>query len=153
VVERLVQDSPIRAAPWVEVLQPARLQLLAPLQSVYRDQTRPDERHVAATILAEYAADRPGGLVELLATAQAKHFALFWPPLRSQRGQAIPLLDRVLDETLTFDWQDAPLGPARGTPAEDLRRQLEQADGMLAERFAFCQTLPLGQLAAVVEGL
>jgi formylglycine-generating enzyme required for sulfatase activity len=153
VVERLVQDNPIQAAPWVEVLRPARLQLLPPLRAVYRDEARTDERHVAATILAEYAADRPEVLVDLLVTADAKHFALFWPPLRAQREAALPLLQRVLDETLTFDWQDAPLNPAWGSPEEGLRGQLEQAGGMLAERFAFCQTLPLDQLTAVVEGL
>src|SRR5207302_764748 len=35
----------------------------------------------------------------------------------------------------------------------ELRREIEDADGLLAERWALCQTLPLDRWASVAEGL
>ena len=47
-------------AAWVEALRPVRQSLLAPLQAVFRDRHRGDlQRLLAASILADYAADRP----------------------------------------------------------------------------------------------
>ena len=48
---------------------------------------------------------------------------------------------------------DRPIDPSWAKPDLTLRGQLESAQGMLAESFAFCQTMPLGEFLFVTEGL
>src|SRR5581483_6196699 len=50
-------------------------------------------------------------------------------------------------------WKDAPLDPSWVVPAEGLRKEIEEAEGLFTERFALCQALPLERVQAVTEGL
>ncbi len=74
--------------------QPVRAKLQAPLAAVFRDrkEDRVNERNLAANILAEYAADRPDLLAELVMDADEKQFARAVPQgggkLRAGRGVA-----------------------------------------------------------------
>ncbi|MBV9124395.1 MAG: formylglycine-generating enzyme family protein, partial [Planctomycetes bacterium] len=62
-------------------------------------------------------------------------------------------LHQELDQTCTSEWVDKPLDPSWQTVEPALVRQVEQAQGMVAERFALCQTLPLTQFPSLAEGL
>jgi hypothetical protein len=65
------------------------------------------------------------------------------------------LLDstRNLDKTLAPDWKDAPLDATWPAPDGALRRQVEASAGLVAERFALCQALPLEEVDALATGL
>jgi eukaryotic-like serine/threonine-protein kinase len=62
---------------WMEGLRPVRSKLLGPLAAVFRDhrQERTPERTLATSILADYAADRPEVVADLLLDADEKQFA------------------------------------------------------------------------------
>ncbi len=65
---------------WMEALGPVRAKLLPQLSAVYRDSGRREtERSLATDILAEYAADNPQVLVDLLMDADDKQFAVIYP--------------------------------------------------------------------------
>ncbi|MGO8752342.1 MAG: protein kinase domain-containing protein [Thermoguttaceae bacterium] len=75
VAESLVSENPLVAATWMEALRPVRQSLLPALKAIFRDRQRGDsERTLAAGILADYAADSPDLLADLLADAVFKHF-------------------------------------------------------------------------------
>src|SRR5262249_27275041 len=87
------------------------------------------------------------------ADADERQFAVLLPKLQAHGAAAVALLHRELERALSPSWPDPALDPAWPAAAPDLVQEVEKADGMVAERFALCQTLPLGRAAAVVEGL
>ena len=61
----------------------------APLAAVFRDTTRSEtERLLATDILADYAADQPQMLADLLMDADAQQFAVLFPELREHGERA-----------------------------------------------------------------
>jgi formylglycine-generating enzyme required for sulfatase activity len=94
VVARLVVESPLILAQWVEAFRPVRAQLVGPLAEVFHDARRPEaERRLATTLLADYAADRPDVLAELVKDAADWQFLELYPRLQVQCERAVgPLL-------------------------------------------------------------
>jgi hypothetical protein len=155
VVRQLVAENPVHLGPWLEGFRPVRDRLLKPLAAVFRDH-RPErsaERSLATDLLADYAADRPELLADLLLDADPKQFAVLFPKLQIKGEAALAPPRAELDRQPQAPWTDAPLKRTWRAPAAALVRQIEAGQGLLAERFAFCQTLPLAKLLAVAEGL
>jgi formylglycine-generating enzyme required for sulfatase activity len=97
VAEFLAAENPLTVPAWMEALRPVRRALASPLTAVFRDARRSEsERLVAAGILADYAADQPDVLADLLADADAKQFAILLPRLRACGGKAATALARAL---------------------------------------------------------
>jgi formylglycine-generating enzyme required for sulfatase activity len=154
VLTHLVTENTLLVGRWAELLRPVRRALTPPLLALCGDRSRLEsERTLATQLLADYAADQPDVLAALFLDADARQYAVLWPKLRAHRERALALMSQELDRTLTPDWKDAPLATDWATPAPALVRQLENAQGLLAERFALCQTLPLADFAALSEGL
>jgi serine/threonine protein kinase/formylglycine-generating enzyme required for sulfatase activity len=155
VANALVRERNLLFVPnWADALRPVRGRLIPALAAVFRDANRPGaERGLATSLLADYAADRPDVLADLLADAGAPAYALLFPRLERHRERAVGLLSAELLRTATWDWKDAPLDPAWAAPAPALVRQMEAAQGLVAERFAFCQALPLERFDSVAAGL
>jgi hypothetical protein len=115
--------DPRSYAARAEALRPARLALLNALGGVFRDRRRPDHgRLLATTLLADFAADQPEVLVELLKDADAEQYRILLPRLRP-----------FADQTATAQWcQERALAsrPWGGAPApvedrEDTERVAE----------------------------
>ena len=62
------------------------------LSVVFRDQqpARTAERTLATNILADYAADQPQVLADLLMDADEKQFAVIYPKFKEQASKACP---------------------------------------------------------------
>jgi formylglycine-generating enzyme required for sulfatase activity len=149
-----VQKNPSQYAPLLETLRPARAALLEALARVFRDPQRDaHERSFATSFLAEYAGDRAEILADLLADADPKQFAVLFPRLQEHGEQGRALLDAELDWQPRPQWTDPPLDPAWTEPDAALVQAMEAAHGLVAERFALCQTMPLKQLLSVAEEL
>jgi hypothetical protein len=98
VVDLLLAENLIYLGTWTEALRPVRGRLVAPLAALSRDADRPEgDRSLATTLLADYAADRPDVLAELLLEADAGQYARLFPPLRAYRERAVEFLRRELD--------------------------------------------------------
>ena len=152
-VEQMLSANPLHLGLWVAGLRPVREALLGPLGEVFRGQRLPDLRLTAATVLADYAADQPEVLSQLLLDAEPKQYALLRPVLEKHSAAAARYMRDVLKQTVLPDWQDPPLPAAWREPAGELRQELERAGGLLGPRWALCQRLPLDRLAALTEGL
>jgi formylglycine-generating enzyme required for sulfatase activity len=103
VVNQLVAQNPFFLGGWSEALRPVRRQLLEPLSRVFRDQAKPTERSVATNLLADYAADHPPTLAELIKDADPKQYALLWPRLEKHRERAIDLMKQELTKTAAME--------------------------------------------------
>jgi serine/threonine protein kinase/formylglycine-generating enzyme required for sulfatase activity len=94
-----LRENPSHFATLVEQLQPARSVLVPPLSDVYRDSRRPEsDRSFAAVVLADFAADKPHLLADLIMDADARQFALLYPKLKEHRTAAIGILRDELGE-------------------------------------------------------
>ena len=102
----LVGVPAVYLALWMDSLRPVRAKLLAPLSAVYRETGRRDvERSLATDILADYAADQPQVLADLLMDADEQAVRRDLPEVQGA-GRARPArADRR-------DRQETPARPA-----------------------------------------
>lgn len=81
--------DPSQYEPLLEAFSPLANLLLAPLGAVFRDQQRnATERDLAASILAQYAANSPATLAELVVDAEGEQFLNLFPVLQKQGDAA-----------------------------------------------------------------
>jgi len=102
VVNDLVAENPVYLGQWSEAFRPVKNALLAPLSAIFRDQ-RPErlsERNLATNLLADYAADNPRTLAELLMDADEKQFAVIFPKFQLASEQGLPVLIAEIDKKL-----------------------------------------------------
>jgi formylglycine-generating enzyme required for sulfatase activity len=92
VVNDLLAAPADHLAAWKDAFRPARAQLLAPLSVVYRSSNLPAHRSTATEILADYAADRPRLLADLLMDADDKQFGVIYPKFKKQGKLGLPTL-------------------------------------------------------------
>jgi eukaryotic-like serine/threonine-protein kinase len=85
--------------------RPAKNSLLDPLTVIFRDRNpeRASERTLATNLLADYAADNPAKLADLIMDADDKQFAVIYPKLKERRAQGLPLLTGEIDRKLPAD--------------------------------------------------
>jgi len=97
VANRLVTLEASELVAWREFLRPARKQLLEPLAAIYRKTAEREQARIYATeTLAEYAADQPRFLVDLLADAEPFQFPVIFAKLTAHHEQAVALVEAEL---------------------------------------------------------
>jgi formylglycine-generating enzyme required for sulfatase activity len=65
----------------------------------------------------------------------------------------LPVLQAELVKKATYSWNDPPLNASWTKPDAALMSQIELAQGILTERFAFCQTMPVDEFLTTAESL
>jgi formylglycine-generating enzyme required for sulfatase activity len=79
VVEEMLGANPLHLGIWIYAFRPVRLALLPALGEVYRSKRLPEYKHTAATVLADYAANRPAELAELVLDGDGKQWGSVFP--------------------------------------------------------------------------
>ncbi len=106
IVDDLVTVPAVYLGQWINALRPVRLNLLAPLTDLYRDVRRHAmERSMATDILADYAADQPQVLAELVMDADETQFAVIYPTFE-KLGVEWSILINQIDRKLEPDEMD-----------------------------------------------
>ena len=109
IVSDLVEQNPIFLGQWSEAFRPVKDELLSSLNGIFRD-AKPEhsaERNLATNLLADYAADQPQMLANLLMDANAQQFAIILPVFNKQSQLGLPVLSHKVDEKLPPDAQDS----------------------------------------------
>jgi formylglycine-generating enzyme required for sulfatase activity len=103
-----VQRNPSHYTILLDLLRPVRTELLAALSDTFRARERSEsERTWATTVLADYAADRPEVLADLLLDADSNQFAVLFPRVADHQSVALPLLLLPLKEAVESKGSDA----------------------------------------------
>ncbi len=148
----LVEVHSVHLATWMALLRPARQHLLAPLARVFKDGKKAEaSRSMAAEILVDYASDKPALLADLLMDADDKKFAMLYPLVKDHGDKAAAPLRAELDKQLQPLWPDLPLDPNWKTPDGAIENKFVAAQGILTDRFAFCQAMALEEFLSVAE--
>ncbi len=120
VADDLVRVAPVYLALWMDALEPVRTKLIGPLSAIYRGADRREtERSLATDILAEYAADQPSLLAELLIDADVKQFVVIYDKFSEQGAAGLPVLTSEIDKKLPHD--------AKGETKEKLAKRQANA--------------------------
>jgi hypothetical protein len=84
IVSDLVLENPVYLGQWSERCRLVKNSLLEPLAVIFRDRNleRASERTLATNLLADYAADNPQLLADLLMDADEKQFAVIYPKFK-----------------------------------------------------------------------
>ena len=85
--------------------------------------------------------------------ADPKAYLTLFPVAEQQAEQILPVFQAELAKKATSRWNDPPLDPSWTKPDAALVEPDRGGRGMLAERFAFCQTMPLDEFLATAEAL
>ena len=154
VAETLVSVNSLLLRPWVEALRPVRGKLTVSLATIFREKSRSKSVHTVETdILTDYASEDPNLIADLLMDSDQKTYPAFFPIAQRQQEKTLPLFQDEIARTLAPTWNDPPLDLSWTKPDAILTAKIESARGMLAERFAFCQTMPLDEFVKVAEAL
>jgi serine/threonine protein kinase/formylglycine-generating enzyme required for sulfatase activity len=103
----LVSVPAVYLSFWLESLRPVRTELLTPLGAVFRNPKRRDaERTLATDIVADYAADQPHLLADLLMDADENQFAVLYPKFRERGEEGLLVLAREIDRKSPPDAKD-----------------------------------------------
>jgi serine/threonine protein kinase/formylglycine-generating enzyme required for sulfatase activity len=106
VADDLVAVPTVYLARWIDCLRPVRGKLLAPLAVAFRDVNRREkDRSLATEILADYAADQPAVLADLLLDADEKQFVVLYPKFKDHGEQTLRVLDVEVNRRLPADAQ------------------------------------------------
>jgi eukaryotic-like serine/threonine-protein kinase len=96
----LVSVNPVFLGSWSEEFRPVKARLLGPLSDVFREQQpeRTAERTLATNLLADYAADQPQVLADLVMDADEKQFAIIFTKLKERGEDGLSLLQGEVDK-------------------------------------------------------
>jgi hypothetical protein len=148
-------SNPVYLQAWRQAFRPVAKRIVPFLEQHFGDtKTSEVQRTVIANLIAEYAKDDVATLASMVAVSDLKNFPTLLQPLRELRDVGgVPELQKILDQPLRPTWNDPAPDPAwkEVTPGTKLR--IEQAHGMLSERFAYVQDMPLEQFLEVAESL
>ena len=154
VAQALVSVNPVFLGSWLDALRPVRKKLSPALATIFRDKARPETEHTLATnILADYASDDPDRLAELLMVSDPRDSVSLFPVALKRAEQVLPVLPAELVKKANYSWSDPPLNPSWTKPEASLVSQIESAQGILVERFAFCQMMPPDEFVATALAL
>jgi len=99
VAEQLLAVGPDSLGLWMEALRPVRDKLLAPLKTVFRAQAEDrTSAYIAAGILADYAADKPDDLIDLMLDADEKQFVVLSPKLKGDPERVASGMEAALGQ-------------------------------------------------------
>jgi formylglycine-generating enzyme required for sulfatase activity/tetratricopeptide (TPR) repeat protein len=129
VTQALMRVDPVYLGPWLDALRPVRTPVTTSLGAIFRK------------------------VANLLLDADPKTFVAAFPIARYHEPLTSPLLLAEIARKPTLSWNDPPLDPSWTTPDPTLVGKIESAQGMLTERFAFCQTMPPDEFVKVAEVL
>jgi formylglycine-generating enzyme required for sulfatase activity/serine/threonine protein kinase len=153
-----VTVNPSHYPALVTALRPVGHALLPKLGEVFHSGKLESERAFAMNILADLAGADPAALADLLEDADPRQYQVLLPKLAAHGAPAIALLRAELGKRPQPAWKDPPLDPSWVRPDPALLSvpgagRVESDSGLLAERFALCQALPLPAFRAAAEGL
>jgi serine/threonine protein kinase/formylglycine-generating enzyme required for sulfatase activity/tetratricopeptide (TPR) repeat protein len=150
----LVRLNPVHLNAWLKALRPVGGKLTPGLAGILRDPKRPETEHTLATsILIDYASDDPDLIADLLMGADPRAYAAFFPIAQRHEAKSVRLFQAEIAKHPEPSWPDLPLDPTWSVPNSAIAAKLEDAHGILGDRFAFCQSMPLDEFLATAQAM
>lgn len=144
-----VSANPDRYPYFKDQLAPSKGELIGPLEAILRDTKRKEpERYFAANFLADYATE-PEVLAGLILDSDEATFETLIPKVKGRLGSIAKRLEDELARPAGTGWIEPAPDPMWQALPPDTVKEIEGYRGLVQDRFALCQTIPLGRFAAV----
>ncbi len=154
VSEQLVAVSPTDISQYQELVRPVSAKLIPALTVIFKDQARSElARTLATSLLADYVAQDPETLIELILTADAPSDKALFPVLKRHLDVAVKRFESILDRSVKPNWRDGPLDKNWVEPDSAIQASIESSHGMIGERFAYVVDMPMDKFIDVAEKL
>jgi formylglycine-generating enzyme required for sulfatase activity len=120
VVNDLVLENAIFLSYWSEAFRPVKNRLLWPLSVIFRDRVpeRVAERKLTTNLLADYAADQPEVIADLLMDADDQQFAVLYRKVEAYGDRSSALFRVEIDKQAAVD-KEKMIFEKKGTIAEN----------------------------------
>ncbi len=166
--EAVVRANPVEFVAWSAALEPVGGALVPALLARYpaaRGRIESGKLAVSelarevsgydltANLLARYAVDRPADLAELALIADPRHYPLFARAIGTNKAGVVPVLKAELAKSVVADWKDAPLKSEWAAADPATVKSVAAAGGLVHERFALVQSLPLAGFEPLASAL
>ncbi len=153
--EQLVAVSPSNISQYQELLRPVSAKLVPSLALIFKDPARGEiARALSTALLADYAAQDPETLVELVIAADPSSDKVLFPILQKNHLEvAIKRFESILDRSLKPNWHDAPIDKSWVEPDAAIQASIESAHGLIHDHFAYVVDIPLDRFLETVEKL
>ncbi|MCB9922588.1 MAG: SUMF1/EgtB/PvdO family nonheme iron enzyme [Planctomycetaceae bacterium] len=139
---------------WLDAFRPIGKQLIDPLADIYRDQEQDVvARSLATSLLAEYGSDNIELLVNLILDADPTQFVVLCERLAAGGSEAVDQLGKELNREAIGHWDHLPLKSEWRELTQVAFDKIERSHGMVSDRFAFVQVMPLDEFLQVSEEL
>jgi formylglycine-generating enzyme required for sulfatase activity/tetratricopeptide (TPR) repeat protein len=154
VATEIASSNPIFLQAWRQAFRPVSDRVLPILGEQFADGSASEvQRNVIANLIAEYAKDDAATLAAMVAVSDAKNFPKLIQPIRELGNAGVKELKKILDQELKPTWNEPPLDPSWKEVDASTKLRIEQAHGMLSDRFAYVQDMPLDRFLEVAESL
>jgi serine/threonine protein kinase/formylglycine-generating enzyme required for sulfatase activity len=127
--QSLVRVNPVFLVAWLDALRPVRTPISPSFGAIFRD---------AANLLMD---------------AEPKSYATYFAIAQYHESLTAPLFQAEIARKPILSWDDPPLDLSWTTPSPALTGKIESEQGMLTERFAFCQTMLSDEFVKVALAL
>ena len=137
VVDQLVAENPVFLGLWLETFRPVKNKLMDSLVSVYKkNDGQESERNLATNILADYAAEQPSVLADLLMDADDKQFAVIFPKFKEHGDRSISeVVAEITARKVVAELKDKLVFETKGAFAEGDAKVKTARGPLVAKRF------------------
>ncbi|MEZ6033909.1 MAG: SUMF1/EgtB/PvdO family nonheme iron enzyme [Planctomycetaceae bacterium] len=150
----LVTSNPVFVARYQELLRGVGSHLIDPLTELFKSRAYGElSRTLATSLLADYAANAPDRLADLIVAADTVSDRTLFPVLRQHQQAVVKKLEFILDRQVVPDWQDPVPDPSWKVVPPAVQAKIEMAHGAINDHFAFCLDMPLPQFLDTAEAL
>lgn len=153
VAGQLPYVNPSEFEPIRKLLRPVSGQLVVPLSELYKKLEPSTPKIMSSEFLADYMADDVAQLVDIYGLCSTEEFKRIFPKLEEHGVAAVRALEKVATTRITATWHDPALLASWSQPTPSVLAEFKAGHGLIAERFAYCSSLPWHRLPELAESL
>lgn len=154
IAEGIAKTNPIYLKAWQDAFEPISERLIPILQDRYADPKSSEvQKNLVATVLADYSKTNSDRLAQLISISDPANYKTFFNPIKSLGSSGVASLQSIATVELKPQWNDAALDPTWKEVDSATKLSFQQAQGMISDRFAYVQAMPLDRFLETAEAL
>lgn len=105
IVSQLVRENPAFIGVWIDTLRPVKKFLINPLIGIYNNRApeKTVEALLATNLLADYAADQPGIIANLILDADPRQFSILFPAVKEHSLTCTGIFNSEINKKTTMN--------------------------------------------------
>ena len=150
----IAKTNPIYLKAWQDAFEPISERLTPILQDRFADPKSSEvQKNLVATVLADYSKTNSDRLAQLISISDPANYKTFFNPIKSLGSNGIASLQSIASRELKPQWNDPALDPTWKEVDSAVKLSFQQAQGMISDRFAYVQAMPLEKFLETAEAL